>query len=48
MSANWVAVAVLPLVFFLVIAMECSRLHCTRIVQRRLATPVREEDSVDD
>ena len=40
MSSTMIGLAVLPVVVFLVVVMECSRLHCARIVQRRLATPL--------
>ena len=39
MSVNWIAIALLPVLFILVIVVECSRLHCARLVQRRTGTP---------
>ena len=47
MSQTYVAVAVLPLVFVLVIVMECSRLHCARVVQRRLTAQGHGEDAAE-
>ncbi len=38
MSENWIAFALLPLLFVLVLLVECSRLHCARVVQRRIGT----------
>ena len=35
MSEIWTAIALLPLLFTLVVVVECSRLHCARVVQRR-------------
>ena len=40
MSANWIAVDLLPLLFVLVVVVECSRLHCARRVQRRMGNPL--------
>ena len=45
MSDTWIAVMVLPLVFFVVILMECSRLHCARLVQRHQGAALRDEAS---
>ena len=41
MSPNAFALLVMPLIFVVVLVMECSRLHCARRVQRRLHGPVR-------
>lgn len=43
MSSTLVGLAVLPVVVLMVVVMECSRLHCARIVQRRLAIPLHHE-----
>lgn len=42
MSSTWVGLAVSPIVVFMVIVMECSRLHCAQVVQRRLVAQARE------
>ena len=36
MSENWIALGLLPLLFVLVVVVECGRLHCARRVQRRI------------
>ncbi len=38
MSETWIAIGLLPLLFVLVVVVECSRLHCARLVQRRMGT----------
>lgn len=45
MSSTWIGLAVMPVVFFLVIVMECSRLHCAQTVQRRLVQEARRQNA---